>query len=771
MFSGCRNDAALWVPADVTQQRSSQLDLLSDLNPPQREAVTHEAGPLLILAGAGSGKTRVITYRVAHLLSLGVPPWRILAVTFTNKAAGEMKHRVAELVGETANKVWVSTFHSFAARFLRQEHTAAGLPADFSIYDDDDSSRLIKRIVAELNLPARTFASGVVKSRISAAKDKLQDPMAFANLAKDAFEKSIGLIYANYQRQLAESGAVDFDDLILRTVRLLLENEVVRQRWQERFGYVLVDEYQDTNMAQSRLVQILADPERNICVVGDDDQSIYAWRGADIRNILDFERHYPEAVVIRLEQNYRSRPNILEAAHAVVSSNQNRHPKKLWTEKLPGPKITLILTPDDWTEAEMVISRIRMIGKTDGNPGSDFVILYRTNAQSRAFEEACRRYSLPYVLVGGVKFYQRAEIKDVLAYMQLVVNPNDSVALFRIMNKPRRGIGEASQEKLAAAKRLDKRPWTEFIRDDNATSSVVGPRAADSIAKLALLLDELKQNYKDMPLSDWCRWLVERTNLKAAWDDEDPNIAQTREENVAELIAALSEYEASTDTATLSGFLEQAALVTDVDTTEPSLERVTMMTLHSAKGLEFPIVFITGLEEGLFPLSRSMERPETLEEERRLFYVGATRAKDRLFLTHARTRRRLGPMASLKSRFIEEIPREYLDVENLIPATELEPGGLGYDAAGRSWRAGASMYGEHRAARTVSRKDASGEPKRSGVAALIQAGTLVRHPKFGEGEVLAIRGMGDGATCDVTFRGLGTKTLMLRFAPLEILRN
>ena len=733
--------------------------------------MAHQSGPLLILAGAGSGKTRVITYRVAHLLSRGVLPWRILAVTFTNKAAGEMKRRVAELVGEAAEKVWVSTFHSFSARFLRQEHTTAGLPADFSIYDDDDSSRLLKRIVVELNLPSRTFASGAVKSRISAAKDKLQDPAAFANLAKDDFEKNIGIIYANYQRQLAESGAVDFDDLILRSVRLLLENEIVRQRWQERFQHVLVDEYQDTNMVQARLVQILADPERNICVVGDDDQSIYAWRGADIRNILDFERQYPEAVVIRLEQNYRSRPNILEAAHAVVSSNRNRHEKRLWTEKHPGPKITLILTPDDWTESEMVISRIRMLCKTDGHAGNDFVILYRTNAQSRAFEEACRRYTIPYILVGGVKFYQRAEIKDVLAYMQLVINPNDSVALFRIMNKPRRGIGEASQEKLSAAKRLDKRPWTEFLPDHAAVASVVGPKAADAISGLARLLALLKQNYKDMPLGDWCRWLVERTNLKAAWDDEDPNIAQTREENVAELIAALAEYEVSTDTPSLSGFLEQAALVTDIDGFEPSLDRVTMMTLHAAKGLEFPVVFITGLEEGLFPLSRSMERPETLEEERRLFYVGATRAKERLFLTHARTRRRLGPMASLKSRFIEEIPREYLDIENLIPSTELEPGGLGYDAPGRSWRAGSSMYGERRAARTVARKEPTDDMRRTGIAAMIQAGTIVRHPKFGEGEVLAIRGMGDGATCDITFRGVGTKTLMLRFAPLEILRN
>jgi DNA helicase-2/ATP-dependent DNA helicase PcrA len=745
--------------------------LLADLNPPQREAVTHGTGPLLILAGAGSGKTRVITYRIAWLLSQGVSPAHILAVTFTNKAAGEMKNRVRELIGDTAQHVWVSTFHSFSARFLRQEHRAAVLPADFSIYDEDDSTRLLKRVIAELNLPARTFAPGIVKSRISAAKDRLQTPEAYAKIAKDEFERRIADLYALYQKYLAEAGAVDFDDLILRAVRVLSEDEAARQRWQARFKYVLVDEYQDTNAAQARLVTILAEPERNICVVGDDDQSIYAWRGADIRNILDFGRHFPEATVIRLEQNYRSRPNILEAAHAVVSANLNRHPKKLWTEKHPGPKITLILTPDDWTEAEMVVGRIHLLCQNEGMAGTDCVVLYRTNAQSRAFEEACRRHSLPYALVGGVKFYQRSEIKDVLAYAQLIINPNDSVALMRVMNKPRRGIGEASQEKLIAARRLDRRPWPEFLADKEAITAVVGPRTAEAVIGMAKLLHELRGAYPTMPLAEWTRWLVEKTSLKQAWSDDDPNIMETRDENVDELIAALGEYETTTEAPSLAGFLEQAALVSDIDNYEPSLERVTLMTIHAAKGLEFPVVFITGLEEGLFPLSRSMERPETLEEERRLFYVGATRAKERLYLTHARTRRRLGPLASLKSRFIEEIPREYLDIENLIPSTELDGGGLGYDAPGRTWRTGSTFYGEQRAARRVARKDAPDEFKRSGVAALLQAGTIVRHPKFGEGEVLSIRGMGDGATCEVAFRGGFTKTLMIRYAPLEILRN
>ena len=743
--------------------------LLEDLNAPQRAAVTHGSGPLLILAGAGSGKTRVITYRIAHLLGRGVPPSFILAVTFTNKAAGEMKRRVRELIGDAAQSVWVSTFHSFAARFLRREHEAARLPRDFSIYDDDDSLRLLKRVIEELHLPVRTFTPGMVQTRISTAKDRLQDPPALAHVARDDFDRHIAEIYAAYQLQLADAGAADFDDLILRTVCTLQDDEAVRKRWQERFAHVLVDEYQDTNIAQARLVGLLAEPERNICVVGDDDQSIYAWRGATIENILGFERHYPDVTTIRLEQNYRSRPNILEAAHAVVSANLNRHPKKLWTDKHPGPKITLILTPDDWTEAEMVIGRIRLLSRRDGLAPSDCVVLYRTNAQSRAFEEACRRYSVPYVLVGGVKFYQRAEIKDVLAYAQLMVNGNDSVALLRIINRPLRGIGEASQEKLAAARKADGRRWLDFFADETAVTAAAGPRAAKAIASLSTLLVNLKEARSRLGLADWCRYLLDTVNLKQTWQGDDPLIAEGRDENVAELVAAMAEYEATAETPSLSGFLEQAALVTDLDTYEAQAEAITLMTLHAAKGLEFPVVFITGLEEGLFPLVRSMEKPEALEEERRLFYVGATRAKEQLFLTHARTRRRLGPVASMKSRFIEEIPREYLDVENLIPDTELEPGGLGYDAPGRTWRTG--FQDPRRRARSVARRDAEADCPRTGIAQALQAGTVIRHPKFGEGEVLSIRGMGDGTTCEIAFRAGFTKTLMVRFAPLEILRN
>lgn len=743
--------------------------LLNDLNEPQRLAATHGRGPLLILAGAGSGKTRVITYRIAYLLARGIGPREILAVTFTNKAAGELKSRVRELVGPAAESVWASTFHSFAARFLRLEHEAAGLPRDFSIYDEDDSLGVLKRVLAELNLPARTFTPGAVKSRISGAKDRLLDPPAFANLANDDFLRQVARIYEVYQTRLQDAGAADFDDLIMRTVRTLEDSEAVRVRWQGRFTHVLVDEYQDTNLAQVRLIKILAEPQRNLCVVGDDDQSIYAWRGADIKNILEFEKSYPEAVTIRLEQNYRSRQNILDAAHAVVSVNINRHPKKLWTDKPPGEQITLTLAPDDRTEAQSVIERIHHLCANDGFSGSDCAVLYRTNAQSRPLEDACRRQSLPYILVGGTKFYQRAEIKDALAYMHLTINGRDAAALRRIINRPRRGIGEASQDKLDAARRADGRPWIEFLADTKTVAEVAGSRSAEACRRFAALLTDLQTARATMNLADWCRYLVDKVDLKSAWEADDEITKESRKENLDELAAALAEYEMTSETPSLSGFLEQAALVTDIDQYETRQNAITLMTLHAAKGLEFPVVFITGLEEGLFPLSRSMETREGLEEERRLFYVGATRAKERLFLTYARMRMRFGLTTSLKSRFLEEIPAEYLETENLISCMDLEPGGTGYDAPARTWKH--EPFTPARSVRTVSRAGASPTQRTNAMACAIQAGTYVRHAQFGEGEVIAVHGQGDGMTCDVQFHGGFTKTLMVRFAPLEVIHQ
>lgn len=746
----------------------AQPDFLADLNDPQREAVSHGAGPLLILAGAGSGKTRVITYRVAALLAAGIHPSQILAVTFTNKAAGEMKERVHSLVGPAAESVWVSTFHSFAARFLRFEYHAAGLPRDFSIYDEDDSRGILRRLIEELHLPARTFPVGVVKSKISGAKDKLQSPRVFANLAHDDYLKRIAEVYRVYQERLDEAGAVDFDDLIMRTVRTLEGDDAVREKWQRRFAHVLVDEYQDTNLAQVRLIRLLAEPDQNLVVVGDDDQSIYAWRGADIRNILEFEKAYPDARIIRLEQNYRSRPNILEAAHAVVSSNVNRHPKKLWTDKAPGHPISMIFTDNDRSEAEVVMARIRGLCESEGWTGSDFAILYRTNAQSRVFEDACRRHATPYILVGGVKFYQRAEIKDVLAYMQLTVNGRDTAAWHRVVNRPARGIGEISQKKLEEARRADNRAWAEFMADREAVIAATGPKAAKAAGEFAALIARLLEARQTMNLADWCRHVVEAIDLKSAWEGDDPNTIETRLENLDELAAAMAEYEMTAESPSLSGFLEQAALVTDIDNYDARLGAVTLMTLHAAKGLEFPVVFVCGLEEGLFPLSRSMERPEDLEEERRLFYVGATRAKERLFLTYARVRNRFGPMASIKSRFLEEIPSEYAVVDNMIPSMELEPGGLGYDAPARVWRGEAAA--PSRRARSVSRIGSGGAATRNNIAHTIQAGAVIFHEQFGEGEVVTVRGSGDSTTCEIHFRKGFSKTLMVRYAPIQILR-
>ncbi|MBD3299302.1 MAG: AAA family ATPase [candidate division Zixibacteria bacterium] len=750
-------------------QTISTDEFLAELNEPQRMAVLHEHGPLLILAGAGSGKTRVITYRIAHLLTQDVDPRQILAVTFTNKAAGEMKHRVRQLVGPQATDLWVSTFHSFAARFLRFEYAAAGLPQDFSIYDDDDSKGVIRRLINDFNLPSRTFTVGIVKSKISDAKDRLMTPSAFANLAHDDYLRRIAEVYAAYEERLKDAGAVDFDDLLLHTVRALEDNEYVRSRWQRRFSHVLVDEYQDTNLAQVRLIKILAEPERNLCVVGDDDQSIYAWRGADIRNILEFERTYPETKIIRLEQNYRSRPNILEAAHSVVSSNINRHPKKLWTAKQPGDKISVMLVPDDWAEAEKVLEQVSVLCERDGFAATDVVVLFRTNAQSRPFEDACRRHSTPYVLVGGTKFYQRAEIKDALAYMQLTINGRDVAAWRRIVNRPTRGIGETSQKKIEDARRQDGRTFEEFMGDRTAMTAAAGKRAAGAAVRFAQLIGDLRNARTTMTLADWCRWLVDTVDLKRAWEGDDPAMIDTRTENLDELAAAMAEYEMTAETPSLSGFLEQAALVTDIDNYEARLDAITLMTLHAAKGLEFPVVFICGLEEGLFPLSRSMEKPEALEEERRLFYVGATRAKERLFLTYARTRHRFGPMASMRSRFIEEIPPDYVDVENHISPSELDGDGLGYDAPAKSW--GHQSLARTRSARGVSRIGSTPSADGAAVALNIQAGSIVLHPKFGEGEVMTVRGMGENTTCDIAFRGGFMKTLMVRFAQLQILRQ
>ncbi len=738
------------------------MDLTVELNPPQREAVESTEGPLLILAGAGSGKTRVITYRIAYLIrQCGIPPWNILAVTFTNKAAGEMKRRVEDLLGEHLPDLHISTFHSLCACILRRHADRIGYPRDFSVYDDQDTKQLLKKIIKESNLPARQFTPGALRNKISEAKDKLQEPEDTARTAFDYFTKEAAKIYDIYQQELRRIGALDFDDLIMQTVRLLESVDDVREQLQQRFVYVMVDEYQDTNFAQYRLVQLLAEPQQNLCVVGDDDQSIYTWRGADIRNILEFEKDHPTTKTVMLEQNYRSTPTILNAAYVVVCGNYRRKNKKLWTERPEGEKITVLLTQSDAAEADLVASRIKGFRDTFDYSLSECAVLYRTNAQSRAFEEAMRRYALPYVLVGGVKFFQRKEVKDVLAYAHLVANPRDVVAFRRVINYPKRGLGTTTQAKLEDATRQDGRPIMELLMDQDAVGTVLSPRAAKQVAKFAGLIAEMREAKDKLNLGDWTRRLVDRLAIRDELESDDPTQSAVRIENVDELIAGAAEYSMTNPEATLEQYLEETALVTDVDRWDPDTEAVTLMTLHSAKGLEFPVVYMAGLEEGLFPLSQAMEDPEKLAEERRLFYVGSTRAKERLFMSYARTRRRFGDVVNIQSRFLSELPKDAVEIENHIGYDALGPGGLSYD---------------HPRTRTVRRRAATGstafhesdEQPGNDIAAVLQAGTRVIHPVFGEGMVEAVSGHGNNLSCRVAFKTGETKTIIARYANFEI---
>jgi len=731
------------------------LDRENKLNAPQQEAVETVDGPLLILAGAGSGKTRVITQRVAHLIrELGISPESILAVTFTNKAAGEMKRRVEELLGENTAGLQVSTFHSLCARILRGYGDRLGYPRNYSIYDEQDSRHLIKKIIAELNLPARQFIPGVMLARISSAKDRVLGPEDYAKTCHDHFSKETARVYERYQQALFEAGALDLDDLIMQTVCLLQTVDDVRDYFQQRFVYVMVDEYQDTNFAQYRLVKLLSDPQGNLCVVGDDDQSIYTWRGADIRNILEFEDDFPKAKVVLLEQNYRSTPNILDAAYAVVCGNFRRKDKKLWTRQPEGEKITVILSESDTAEADLIVGRIKTFQENGQYGLNECVILYRTNAQSRSFEEAMRRFSLPYVLVGGVKFFQRKEVKDVLAYATLVVNPHDIVALRRVINYPKRGLGQTTLGKLETAAEKNGHPLLHFLAEGEAVAHVVSSRAAKSVAKFIAIIEELSGLRDEKNLGDWMRFLVERIRIKNELQSDDPTQSQTRVDNVDELVAGAAEFAMINPDATLEDFLEQAALITDVDRWEPDTDAVTMMTLHSAKGLEFPVVFITGLEEGLFPLAQAMQDSDRLAEERRLFYVGSTRAKKRLYLSYARTRRRFGETVNMKSRFLAELPGDSYVTENHIGYDRLGPGGLSYQRR-RVARRGARPVGLPQGANDLS--------------AILQAGMRILHPRFGEGLIETVRGYGAGLTCEISFKSGEVKTIVARYANFEIL--
>ena len=769
--------------------------MLETLNPDQREAVLHVSGPLLILAGAGSGKTRVITSRIAHLLGEGhAEPHEILAVTFTNKAAEEMRARIGSLLGSDCSRMWVSTFHALCARLLRREAPAIGLSRDFVIYDTSDQLSVVKQALKALRIDDGFVQPRAALSRISHAKNRMETPEAIlASTGWNRRDEQIAKIYGYYLTALQESRALDFDDLLLKTVELFEASPVVRAKYAEQFRFVMVDEYQDTNRPQYLLIRRLAEHHRNLCVVGDPDQSIYKWRGADLRNILDFKRDFPEATIVTLDRNYRSTQIILDAASAVINQNRNRQQKHLWTDRAGGAKIAYFRAGDELEEADFITRTSRSVLTDDLE--ATVAILYRTNAQSRAIEDALMREGLPYKIVGGVRFYERKEIKDALAYMRLVINPHDDVSLRRVINVPLRGIGKGvmeTLEKIAANggptnERLAASGCAPGGEDDNQLSLLTAGlepepvanslwarlvrglghrafagRAAASLALFRDLIASTTAAARHDSVSIALGKMLDQSGYLQDLREERSEDAESRLENLAELVSAAREYESREPDASLGRFVDRLSLLSDVDEEQGTRDaRIWLMTLHSAKGLEFPAVILAGLEEGLFPHSRSAEDDEELEEERRLCYVGMTRARQRLVLTGAARRRVFGEYQSNQpSRFVDEVPVELID--DLTPM--FAPSTYHGVPARHPYRS--NPYGRGRQTREVepaySYED---EDQRTGLA--LRPGTQVRHAQFGVGSVISIEALDDDAKVVVRFETVGRKTLRAKFARLE----
>ena len=728
--------------------------IFDTLNDRQCEAVKHTEGPLLITAGAGSGKTKVLTCRIAHLLELGVAPYRILAITFTNKAAKEMKERVTNLVGAQADSIWLSTFHSFCAKLLRFEVDGFhGYTRNFTIYDSSDQLVLVKDCLKKLNLDDKQFTPRSVLGTISSAKNVLMDAKAFAAKASDFYEQKVADVYAMYQEKLRENNAVDFDDLLFLAVRLLQENEEVREKYQSRFQYILVDEYQDTNHAQYALTKILAARWRNICVVGDADQSIYAWRGADIRNIIDFTRDYPDAASIKLEQNYRSTKTILHAANAVIDNNESRPKKTLWTENPTGNKIIHYQAQTEHDEADYIAGVIYNRHEISHEPYGDMAILFRTNAQSRVLEEKLMRYAIPYTMVGGTKFYDRKEIKDVLAYLRLLYNPEDSLSLTRIINVPKRNIGATTMEHVAAYAEAQGISLFEAL---SSTDEIpVTKRAKASLENFAAMIFDLLNDIEGKDVLSLIETVIKQTGYGDMLDKEaeqDPQ-GESRKENVGEFLSVAKDYMDSNPEGNLQDFLENVALVSDVDDFESSDSKVTLMTLHAAKGLEFPVVFLTGLDEGLFPHSRTLMDPAQVEEERRLAYVGITRAERQLYVTNAVTRTMYGRISAyMPSRFLAEIPPQFMEDyhrKSAMPQSRTT-----------------AVPGKQRVS-ILTKPVASSLPKKHAVTDTFAKGDKVRHKIWGIGTVLDVIGEGPNMQMKIQFPTKGVRQVVVKYAPLE----
>jgi len=770
---------------------------LSHLNDKQREAVMHTEGPLLILAGAGSGKTSTMTHRMAYLVEQGVDPYNILAVTFTNKAAGEMRERVEVLIGDTGG-MWIMTFHAMCVRILRRDADLLGYDKNFVIYDAADQKTVIKNIIKEQNIDPKAYKIPYLLSVISDKKEKGISAAEFERREGNDFRNKVPvLVYKEYEKKLLENDAMDFDDLLVNAVRLFRADEATLLKYRNRFRYIMVDEYQDTNHVQYELVKMLAEKHKNICVVGDDDQCIYEWRGADIRNILDFEKDFPQAKVIKLEQNYRSKGNILAAAHSVIENNRGRKAKRLWTEKEDGEKITYHRADTEKDEASFVAGEIALLhGRNDDLKYSDFAILYRTNAQSRQFEEAFTRRGIPYRVLSGLRYYDRKEIKDMMAYMRLIVNPKDELSLQRIINEPKRGVGEKTMDKLAAFASVRGESILESLKDEEVLGTLPG-RAYDNVKQLVETLTLLRDERDNLRVSDVYDQLLVKTGYLKALEDENTVEAESRIENLMEFKSVIYDYESEAQAQamryqaaegkseddpfrigldddeapkppTVEGFMERIALMAEVDNHDAGTDAVVMMTLHSAKGLEFPVVFMPGMEDGLFPGSRSFDSTEGMEEERRLCYVGMTRAKERLFLTGAAVRTLYGRTDyTRESQFLREVDKRLLTGDSVFDRGARRRFAEGYPGPGVSTGstdgysdpklAGYKPYDALKYSRMETRRAAA-----SGSADFAE-GDRVSHAKFGNGTVAAIK----GNVITVSFDDGSVKKLAMGIAPIK----
>ena len=766
-------------------------NLLEELNNKQKEAVENTEGPVLVIAGAGSGKTKVLTHKIAFLIQeKQVKPWNILAITFTNKAANEMKQRVENLLSDSSNDIWMGTFHSICVRILRRYIDRIGFDSSFIIFDTSDQRTLVKDCLKELKVDDKLFTDRAVLSEISNAKNEMLEPKAYSvKYANDFRKETIGKVYELYQKRLRGNNAIDFDDIINYTIKILTENQDVLEYYTEKFKYVLVDEYQDTNKAQFMLISILASKYGNITVVGDNDQGIYSFRGADISNILNFERDFPGTKIIKLEQNYRCTGNILKAANAVIKHNETKYDKKLWTENNEGNIPCIYSGDDEYDEASYIINQIRFLKTEEYFKFSDFAVLYRMNSQSRAIEDILRREDIPYKIIGGLKFYERKEIKDIIAYLRLIFNPSDNMSLKRIINEPKRGIGKTSLDNIAKISEETGNSMYDIIK--NAEKYGLN-RVYLNSREFIEAIEELRSKKDNMLISDLIKETLKKTGYTKALELENTVEAETRIQNLDEFLTVAIEFEEESADNTLAEFLEGITLSSDVDNLEDEEESVTLMTLHSAKGLEFPVVFLVGMEEGIFPGYKSIGEAKELEEERRLFYVGITRAKQYLYLTCAKRRTIFGSTSyNSISRFVKEIPSELLDgYEEIVNSKNEET----FNDSSYKWEYGKASGSKVKtykidnnaseiknvasntnnntsnfAFRTAESFLKSFESKKNVNIQEYEAGQRVYHKKFGEGTINKVEQEGDDLKVDICFDKVGNKRLMAKFAGLQII--